>query len=513
MEEIPSKDAYFDIFEKMRESVYVVEALRNESGEIVDLRIKYANIASQVHSNVLREKLIGKKFSLVYSPKITKSYIKIINKILITGEERKSEIYFPKMNKYFSVSVFSFNNDSFMIINTNINKQKKTEETLKEKENFLKNIFKTFPGVIWVYDLLKEQDIYICREIYELIGYTKKEIEGKENSFWKSLYHPQDFQKVERILEKMKNAKNDEIIELKYRLRHKNGKWRWFDAKYIILKRTPDGRPWQFLGIVEDITEHKRTEDVLRFSERTFRTLAENSPDIIIRFNHDLHITYANPVFSRLIGKDRRQYVGKSFKDIEMPYKLIEIEKLLKIVFKSGKPQTFEFSRAKDEETKYYSARIIPEFERSYVETAMLVAHDITDIKEAEAEILRLANIVECSDDAIIGKTAEGIIFSWNKGAEEIYGYSADEIIGKHISILMSPKEWRKTSKLMERIAEGETVKHFEAKRIKKDGSEIYVSLTLSPIKNTAGEITGISTIARDITERKKTGKTEKIDK
>ena len=277
---------------------------------------------------------------------------------------------------------------------------------------------------------------------------------------------------------------------------------RWFDAKHVILKRTPQGKPWQFLGIVEDITEHKKTEDLLRFSEKTFRTLAENSPDIILRFNHELHITYVNPVFSRLIGKPRQEYVGKSFQDIEMPYELIESEKLLKIVLTSGEPQNFEFNLETEKGLKYYSARIIPEFERSYVETAMLVAHDITNIKQAEEEILRLANIVECSDDAIIGKTVEGIIFSWNKAAEEIYGYSADEIIGKHISILMSPDEWEKTSKLMERIAEGETVKHFEAKRIRKDGSEIYVSLTLSPIKNIAGEITGISTISREILEK-----------
>lgn len=509
--EIPSKDAYFDIFEKMRESVYVVEALRNESGEIVDLRIKYANPASQIHSNVLREKLVGKKFSLVHGLQITKSYIKLINKIHVIGEGRKNEIYYPKMNKYFSASTFSFQDDSFLLINTDISQEKKTEEELEEKENFLKSIFKAFPGVIWVYDLLKEENVYICREIYELIGYTKEEVKGKGESFWKGLYHPEDLPKVEGILKEIKNARDGEIVELEYRLRHKNGKLCWFDAKHVILKRTHEGKAWQFLGIVEDVTEHKKTEDVLRFSERTFRTLAENSPDIILRFNHDLHITYTNPVFSRLTGKTRQECVGKSFQDLEMPYELTShTEKLLKVVLNGGKPQTFEFNLSKEEEIKYYSAKITPEYERSYVETVMLVAHDITDIKGAEAEILRLANIVECSDDAIIGKTVEGTIFSWNKGAEEIYDYSADEIIGKHISILMSPKEWSKTSKLMERIVKGETIKHFEAKRIRKNGSEIYVSLTLSPIKNTVGEITGISTIARDITERKQSKNVEK---
>jgi len=503
--EIPPKKAYFNIFEKMREIVYVVETLRDERGEIVDLRIKYANPTSQIYLNVLREKLIGKKFSLLHGPDITKFYIKIINKTSVAGEGLKNEIYYPKLNKYFSVSVFSFNKDLYMLINTDIDEQKKTENTLKEKENFIESIFKTFPGVIWVYDLLKEENVYICREIYELIGYTKEDVEGKETSFWKGLYHPKDLPKAEGILDKIINARNGEIIELEYRLRHKANGWRWFDAKHVILNRTPEGKVRQFLGIVEDVTHHKRTEELLRFSERTFRTLAENSPDIIIRFDRKLNITYINSVLPHLMGKPRQEFVGKSIRDPEIPYGLTSSgEKLLKIALEAEEPPTFEFDLQTGEGLKYFSARIIPEFQRSYIETAMLVAHDITDIKEAEEEILRLANIVECSDDAIIGKTVEGIIFSWNKAADEIYGYSADEIIGKHISIVMSPEEWEKTSKLMEKIAEGETVTHYEAKRIKKDGSEIYVSLTLSPIKNAAGEITGISTISRDITERKK---------
>lgn len=502
--EIHSKNAYFSIFEKMPESVYVVETLRNEKGEITDLCIKYANAASLTHFNVLPEKLIGKRFNLVYDTKITEFYIELITRISVKGEGTTDEIYYPEMDKYFSVTAFSFENHQYMLINTDISKQKKTGEDLREKEIFLKNMSESFPGVIWAYDLLKGQEVYIYREIYKLIGYTKEEVSEKGELFWKSRYHPMDLPKVENILEKIKNAKKGEVIELKYRLMHKTGEWHWFNAKYVILKRTPNGKPWQFLGIIEDITQHKKDEDLLRFSEKTFRTLAENSPDIIIRFNQELRITYVNPVFSSLIGKIRQECVGKSFQDLEIPHELIlRTEKLLKAVFTNGEPQTFEFNLPQGEKIKYYSAKIISEFKRSHLETAMLVAHDITDIKQAEEEILRLANIVECSDDAIIGKTVDGNIFSWNKGAEKIYGYSAAEIIGKHISSIMSPEEWKKTSKLMEKIKNGETIKHFEAKRIRKDGAEIYVSLTLSPIKNTAGKITGISTISRDITKSK----------
>lgn len=379
------KDSYFNIFEKMNESVYVVEVLRDENDKIVDLLIKYANPPSQAYSNVLREELIGKKFSLVYSPEIAKSYIKIINEIIVTGEGSKYEIHDPKRDKYFLVSVFSFQDDLYMLINTDISEQKKTEEELKEKDTFLKSIFKTFPGVIWIYDLLEQENIYICHEMYELIGYTKEELQKKGLSFWESLYYPDDLEKVNEFLEKTKKAKNGEVIELEYRLRHKNGEWRWFNAQHALLKRTPEGKPWQFLGIVEDITHHKKTEELLRFSERTFRTLAENSPDIIIRFNSRLHITYVNPVLPHLIGKAREKFVGKSFLELEIPQKVVtSIEKLLMEVFETKLSKTLEFDIETIEGLKYYFARIIPEFERSSVETVLFVAHDISDIKQAE---------------------------------------------------------------------------------------------------------------------------------
>jgi len=127
--------------------------------------------------------------------------------------------------------------------------------------------------------------------------------------------------------------------------------------------------------------------------------------------------------------------------------------------------------------------------------------------RKTEEDVKRLAAIVESSDDAIISKDLNSIISSWNKGAENIYGFSAHEMIGNPISILMTPFEWEKVSKLVEEVKKGKSVAQYEAKRVKKDGTRINVSITLSPIKNYEGKITGISLIARDISKRKKAEK------
>ena len=131
------------------------------------------------------------------------------------------------------------------------------------------------------------------------------------------------------------------------------------------------------------------------------------------------------------------------------------------------------------------------------------MVHDITERKKAEERIQMLANVVESSDDAIITKSLEGVITSWNKGAESIYGYSEEEVLGEDISIVAPPQLKDEIKQLIEKVKHCEHVLHYETIRVRKDGKEISISVTLSPIFDTSKNLIGISTIARDITERK----------
>jgi PAS domain S-box-containing protein len=127
----------------------------------------------------------------------------------------------------------------------------------------------------------------------------------------------------------------------------------------------------------------------------------------------------------------------------------------------------------------------------------------VIQLKRAGETLSRMAAIVESSDDAIIGKTLDGIITSWNPAAERIYGYSAPEMLGKSISLLVPPDHPDELGHILEQIQRGDRVDHVETERMRKDGRRIHVSLTVSPIKDATGRITGASTIARDITGRK----------
>ena len=128
---------------------------------------------------------------------------------------------------------------------------------------------------------------------------------------------------------------------------------------------------------------------------------------------------------------------------------------------------------------------------------------DITEQKRAEEATLRLAAIVESSDDAIIGKTLDGDIVTWNTGAERLYGYTAGEVMGKPISILVPHGILDELPEILMKIKSGEAVAHLETQRLTKDGRIVDVSVAVSPIKNPAGEILGASSIVRDITQQK----------
>jgi PAS domain S-box-containing protein len=144
--------------------------------------------------------------------------------------------------------------------------------------------------------------------------------------------------------------------------------------------------------------------------------------------------------------------------------------------------------------------------------TVIEVNRDVTertqikaDLRESEQQLRWLASIVQSSDDAIVSKNLDGIITSWNKGAERVFGYTAEEAVGQPITIVIPQDRQDEERTILTRIRRGERIEHFETVRQRKHGSLIWVSLTISPVKNAEGKIVGASKIARDITEQKRT--------
>ena len=136
--------------------------------------------------------------------------------------------------------------------------------------------------------------------------------------------------------------------------------------------------------------------------------------------------------------------------------------------------------------------------------TSEPIIHDFTEPKRSEEMLSHLAAVIEYSDDAIITKTLNGIISSWNPGAQRLFGYTAAEAIGKPVTMLIPDNHLDEEPGILDRLRRGERIDHYETIRRRKDGELINVSLTVSPIKDGTGRIIGASKIARDITRQKR---------
>ena len=232
--------------------------------------------------------------------------------------------------------------------------------------------------------------------------------------------------------------------------------------------------------------------------------MVEASGDAIVGHTLDQRIVYWNHGAERIYGYAPEAVIGQP-SSILMPPGQNDLSGVIERIRRGEPVQHYETRRLrKDGAVIDVSVAVSPiSTHDGEVVGVSVIGRDISDRKQAEEAILRLAAIVDSSDDAIIGKTMGTTIVSWNRGAERIYGYTAAEIIGRPISVLLPPGSEDEVPAIMKRLRRGEKVEHYETKRRRKDGTVIDVSVTVSLIKTRSGEIIGASAVARDITERK----------
>ncbi|HJQ23020.1 MAG TPA: PAS domain S-box protein [Blastocatellia bacterium] len=253
--------------------------------------------------------------------------------------------------------------------------------------------------------------------------------------------------------------------------------------------------------VFRDVSERHKAEDALAF----VASIVESSDDAIIGKNLDGTIISWNKGAERLYGYRAEEIIGKHIRLLAEP-EHDDIDQILEQIKRGGWIEHYETVRVKKNGERVQVALTISPI-KSHGERltgASTIARDITERKRAEETRLHLAAIVESSSDAIISKTLDGIILTWNQGAQRIFGYTAAEIIGKSILILIPPERHAEEPLILERLRRGERVDHYETVRVTKDGQRLDISLTISPIRDDQGRLIAASKIARDITAQKR---------
>jgi PAS domain S-box-containing protein len=230
--------------------------------------------------------------------------------------------------------------------------------------------------------------------------------------------------------------------------------------------------------------------------------IVESSDDVIVSKNLDGIITSWNHTAQRVLGYSAGEAIGSHITLIIPKDRLAEEDTIIARVRRGERLEHFDTVRQrKDGSLIDLSLTISPVKDSSgRIVGASKVAREITDRKRAERSTALLAAIVDSSDDAIVSKTLEGIITSWNKSAERMFGYRPEEVIGKHITLIIPRDRCDEEANIIERLRRGERIDHFQTVRRRKDGSPVDVSLTISPVRDSAGNIIGASKVARDIT-------------
>lgn len=234
--------------------------------------------------------------------------------------------------------------------------------------------------------------------------------------------------------------------------------------------------------------------------------LVECSEDPIISKRLDGTILSWNPAATRVFGYEPHEIIGKSILTLIPPERQHEEEEILRKLRAGEGIEHFETVRMRKNGERFpISVTISPiRDESGQIVAASKIARDISERSNAEEALLRLAAIVDSADDAIVGKTLNSIVTSWNKAAERIFGYTAEEMIGQSILRIIPEGLYYEEDEILRKLRAGERIEHYETTRKKKNGELFQVSVTISPIIDKSGKIIGASKIARDISDKKR---------
>ncbi len=262
------------------------------------------------------------------------------------------------------------------------------------------------------------------------------------------------------------------------------------------------GLPRGAVLVFRDVTERRAFEE----TQARLAAIVESSVDAIVSKTLEGIIRTWNAGAERLFGYTAEEVVGRSITLIIPPDRLHEETEILARLSRGERIEHYETVRqAKDGRLIDIALTISPTRDpEGQIIGASKIARDITERRRAEEAQARLAAIVESSHDAIISKTLQGIIQTWNTAAERLYGYTAQEAVGQSITLLIPPDRLDEEKEILAQLARGERIEHYKTVRRAKDGHLLDISLTLSPIRDAQGRIIGASKIARDISEQKR---------
>ncbi len=385
----------------------------------------------------------------------------------------------------------SIKDGSILYTCRDITDRKKAEDALRLTQEFNETILNTSPDVIYVYDIVEKKNIYSNDGILTVLGYSVLEIKEMGSKIIQILMHPDDFKIYrEKTIPKYITAKDGQFIIHEYRMKHKDGTWRWLNAKESIFLRDDKGNPRQIFGIITDITERRLADKELKNSEEKFRKLFENTPFgiIINQITWDDHgkpvdfiHAQANPAASIQLGMNLDDLIGTKATEIADEETAAKFIHLYGEVVRTGKPLRLEQYFSHHDRTLDVTAfPLIGDF-------FITNFYDITDQKKADKALQEsldkeksLGDIIRSASIGIATGYPDGRIGISNEAFQRLTGYSNEELSMIKWNDVLTPAKWKEIEgkKLVELLKTKKPVT-YQKEYIRKDGSIVPIELVV----------------------------------
>jgi two-component system, sensor histidine kinase and response regulator len=372
------------IFVAMTDLVLV----RNAEGRCI-------KIAPTSSSNLVKpfSEMMHKTLHEVLPKSIADLVLDTIQQVLKTKKSMNVEYSFSSGEReiWLDAKVSPLSADSVIIVARDISDRKQTESALRESQHFIQAIADSNPNLLYVYDVIEKRNIYTNRQIFTMLGYTAQEIQDMGTEMMSTLLNPEDLPAFLESVQQVEVSKDGDVIECQYRMKHKNGGWRWMHSWDTVFLRQTDGKPQQILGTANDITDRKLSEEKLLESQQRISFLLQQTPIAIIELNLNLEIITWNPASEKLFGYSKQEVIGKDVPDFIVPNNCYQkIFQLLsnKINAESAATYTPNKTITKDGITivcEWYNTPLINENGRAI--GIALMAVDITERKQVEVEL------------------------------------------------------------------------------------------------------------------------------
>ncbi|MCC3568703.1 MULTISPECIES: PAS domain S-box protein [unclassified Microcoleus] len=278
--------------------------------------------------------------------------------------------------------------ESVIMVARDITDRKQAESALRESQHFIQAIADSNPNLLYVYDLIEQRNVYTNRQIATILGYGAEEIQDMGKAMLQTLVHPEDLSAFFQHIQKFDRSQGGDIIEFQYRMRHKNGEWRWMHSWDTVFLRQADGKPKQILGTSNDITDRKLAEEKLLASQQRISFLLQQTPIAVIELNLSLEIITWNPAAEAIFGYSEQEAKGRVATDLIVPESYRQQASEIFDRGLSAKSSATSENLTKDGRIiicEWYNTELIDENGKAIGTASMAV--DITERKQAETEL------------------------------------------------------------------------------------------------------------------------------